>query len=134
MTDIVFVSVLCPAVAGLAYVAGRLFERNVRIKEKDALINELSLTLKAYQNRAVENTGDAPIFSEQGIVLSKPAIVSDNAPVQFIRPPFAQAESDWEDEEEAKKQSLAANFGIQVPPLSNEEKERIKQTYPVNGR
>lgn len=134
MTDLQLVSALMLAVACLAtYLAGRLLERDVRIKEKDGLISELSLTVKAYQNRAVESTGDAPIFNEQGIVLSKPAIVNDNTPVQFIRPPFAQAEADWEAEEEVKQRSLAANFGIQVPPLSEEAKERIKQTYPSNG-
>lgn len=133
MTDLQLVSALMLAVACLAtYLAGRLFERDKRLTELQTLLAQVHLEKRAYINQLLVNKGQTPIFGEKGQIIALEHVPDNTSVTQILRPPFAQAEADWEAEEEAEKQSLAAHFGARVPPLSEEDKQRMRQSYQVN--
>lgn len=111
-----------------SYIAGLLKGAYARIKERDAVIDSQAKELKAYQNKLAEKQGLTPIFDETGaIVISQPP---DNSPFQILRPPYQQAEIEWEAEEQANKPpTVAQTFGAFVPELTDEQKAAMSEKY-----
>lgn len=122
------VVLLCLVTAACAYVLGRLSELTKRLKETQTLLAHTHLEMRAYQNQLLVRQGSPPIFKENGAInLSR---VPDETPImQIMRPPFAQAELDWEDEENEKKVTLKSF--LPTPPLTDADKERIRTS--MNG-
>jgi hypothetical protein len=124
VTETLLVSALVIAVAAFAYIAGRLLERGKTVTRLESLLDTERRESRAYLNQLLTKTGQA-IFDEKGEpVINRPP---DNSPAVSLRPPFAQAELDWEAEEEAKKPITASQ--VFVPPLTNEEKQRMQKEY-----
>ena len=130
MLELSIVALLCFA-AGSAYLLGRLFERDKRVAEKDAQITILKQSNQAYQNQLLTRQGSPPIFESDGTIRIE-QVVSDSPLIGIMRPPFAQAELDWDDEEQEIQRSVAAN--PLVPALTDKQKAEILRVYDnLNG-
>lgn len=110
-----------------AYCVGLLKERSSRITELHTLLAQTHLEKRAFENQLLVKQGSPPIFKENGVIALEH--VPDDVPLmQILKPPFAQAELDWEEEE---KESISVDkaFKTFVPPLTEEQKADIAQRY-----
>jgi len=116
----------------------------VKIAEKlDETNKSLNDQMQRWQNLAVRRAGYAPVFPEaeppqrleaqdsREIITSEPS----STIIGTMRPPFAQAEYDYAQEEEKRSLNVASinQSFANVPPLTDEEKERLKALAAQNG-
>lgn len=122
MVTIILVATIALLAGASGYLLGTLREREIRLTDAQAGLTAREEAIKAYQNRLLERQGVAPIFNEGG------EIVLDGEKLPFkahiLRPPFAQAEYDWEEEDEANRAIAFSDLG-----LTPDDKERIRNTY-----
>lgn len=121
------VAALMLTLTALAFTVGQLIERGKRLKELQTLLAQTHLEKRAFENQLLVRQGSPPIFSEGGIV-NLEHIPSDVSANQILRPPFAQAELDWENEEQ-KPLNAVQTLGAFVPELSEEEKAAMLTKY-----
>lgn len=116
--------------AVLFFLAGRLSERTKRLRETQTLLADYQLETRAYQNQLLSKQGSPPIFAEDGSIRVQPTPMPDGNPdIQIMKPPFAAANDEWDREEEKTKLTMQSLFT--VPPLSESEKGRIRES--LNG-
>ncbi len=129
----ILVAALFVTAAYAFYTAGRLLERTKRLKDRDEALAKLESASRAYQNKIVERRGYSPLFDETGVILTPVPV--DSSPPQILRPPFAQAEINWEEEEENEKPLTAAEvFKPYVPELTDAQKAEMRAMYPLLDR
>lgn len=131
---IILVVALLLVTAVSAFIAGRLIECGKRLVETQGWLAESRLETKAYQNQSFAKQGMPPLFASDGTVKFDDSI--DNTPVsQILRPPFAQAELDWENEEELPITSnQALRSFTYITPLTDEQKsEMMKEVHNIRG-
>jgi hypothetical protein len=128
--ELALLATTLPLVGALGYLIGQLRERVALIADKDKRIDKLETANAALLNRLTIREGATPVFDEKGNVVITP-LLNDNPVVFHIKPPFAQAEAEWEQEELDNRPPAMSDF---TKPLSEAEKERLRNTYANNGR
>ena len=126
------IGIIILLVGALAYMAGLLRERNVRIGMIERNLALTEQTAHAYHNRLLDRIGIPVVFDEKGDIIANPVFQDTSAPV-IMKPPFAAAEEQWEREEEERRNSYptAAGLGI-IPDLPDSEKDRLRAEYSLN--
>jgi hypothetical protein len=132
--DLAMLAILSLSLVLGAYFYGKLQGLVASDKAKSSEITGLKLENAALLNRLTLKEGSAPIFDEKGNIVITPPGYTSNPVMTILRPPFAQAEHDWEQEEIENRPPAMSDLGsVFVSDLSEAEKERLRNTYGTNG-
>lgn len=113
-------------IAIYSFLIGRFIELSKTTNRISDSIRRLESERRALTNRLFAREGVSPIeYDADGSALPQADTGSDS-PNQILRPPFAQAELDWEAEDETiRPLSMRDITEPSIPPLTERQKQEL---------